>query len=87
MSLARLGPKSGSRHVRLIVAWTGQQGPVLHKGDNAFHIASCPAEGGPVETGGGGFRPQKAEKPYDSRVIGTFDRKTFQITKSLQRLR
>ena len=46
MSLAGHGPKSGSRHVCLIITETRQQGPVLYKGDNG---AARPPEGGPAE--------------------------------------
>ena len=49
MSLAGHRPKSGSRHVCLIIAKTGQRGPVLYKVDN--DAAGTP-EGGPA------LRPQ-----------------------------
>ena len=49
MSLADFEPKSGSRHVCQLIALTGQQGPVLYKGDN---VAAGPPESGPAETGG-----------------------------------
>ena len=48
MSLAGHGPKSGSRHVCLIIAWTEQQGLVLYKGVND---AAYPPEGGLAEPG------------------------------------
>ena len=51
MILAAHGPNSGSRHICLIIASTGQQGPVLCKGVND---AAHPPEGGPAEA----FRPQ-----------------------------
>ena len=50
MSQAGHGPKSGSRHVCLIIAQTGQQGPVLYKGDKCVSDATSPPEGGPVES-------------------------------------
>ena len=52
MSLAGHGPKSGSRHVCLIIAYTGQQGPVLYKGDKGVNVAAPPAEGDSAEAGG-----------------------------------
>ena len=51
MSLTGLGPKPGSRHKCLIIAWTGQQGPVLYKMDKAVSVAAGPPEGGPAKTG------------------------------------
>ena len=52
MSLAGQGPKSGSKHVCLIIASTGQQGPVLYKGDKDVIDAAHPPESGPAEIGG-----------------------------------
>ena len=52
MSLAGLGPKSGSRYIwprNKIIAWTELQGPVLYKGVND---AARPPEVGPAEAGG-----------------------------------
>ena len=36
----------------LIIAQTGQQGPVLFKGDKGINDAAHPSEGGPAEAGG-----------------------------------
>ena len=49
MRLVGLGPKSGARHVCLVTAQTGQQGPVLYKGDKSVNVAARPPEGGPSE--------------------------------------
>ena len=38
MSQAGLGPKSGSRHVCLIIALTGQLSPALYKGDKGMEV-------------------------------------------------
>ena len=46
MSLAGLEPKSGSRHMCLIIAWTGQQVPVLCKGVKGVNDAARLPEGG-----------------------------------------
>ena len=47
MSLAGHGPKSGARHVCLIIALTGQQGPVLYKENKGVNDAARQTEGGP----------------------------------------
>ena len=52
MGLAGLGPKSGSRHICLIIAEAGKQGPVLYKGGKGVNVAAHPPEGGPAEVGG-----------------------------------
>ena len=52
MSLVGLEPKSGSKHVCLLIAQTGQQGPVLYKGDKGVNVAARQHEGGPAEAGG-----------------------------------
>ena len=49
MSLDGLGLKSGSRNLCLIIAWTGQQGPVLYKGDKGVNVAARPLEGSPAK--------------------------------------
>ena len=49
MSLAGHGPKSRSRHVCLIIASNGRQGPVLYKGDKD---TAHPLKGGLAEAGG-----------------------------------
>ena len=46
MSLAELGPKSGSRHICLIIAYPGQQGPVQYKGDKCVNVEVPPPEVG-----------------------------------------
>ena len=46
MSLAGLGPKTGSRHVCLIITETGQKGPVLYKEDKGVNVAARPTEAG-----------------------------------------
>ena len=51
MSLAGHGPKSESRHICLIIALIGQQGPVLYKGDKGVNDAARPPECGPAEAG------------------------------------
>ena len=51
MSLAGHGPKSGSSHISLIMAWTGQQGLVQYKEDKAFNVVFRQPEGGPAEAG------------------------------------
>ena len=51
MSLAGLGPKSGSRYVCLIIAETGQQGLMLYKGDTGVNVAARQPEDGPTEVG------------------------------------
>ena len=57
MSLAGHGPKSGSRHVYLIMIKTGQQG---------VNDAARPPEGGPTEAGG--FQPQVCHGAIDRLV-------------------
>ena len=52
MNLAGHGPKYVSKHVCLIITWTGQQGPVLYKGDEGVSDAARPPEGDPTEVGG-----------------------------------
>ena len=52
MCLAGLGPKSGSRYICLIIAWTGQKGPVQYKGVKDVNDAARPLEGGPANVGG-----------------------------------
>ena len=52
MILAEHGPKSGSKHVCLIIAKTGQQGPVLYKGDKGVNDAGRSPEGGPIKARG-----------------------------------
>ena len=52
MSLAGLGLKSGSKHVCLIIAKTGLQGPVLYQGDKGVNVAARTLEGGSAEAGG-----------------------------------
>ena len=52
MSQAGHGPKSVSRHVCLIIAWTEQQGPVQYKGDKGVNDAARSPEGGPTEAKG-----------------------------------
>ena len=42
MILAGLGPKSGFRHVCLIIGWTGQQSPVQYKSDKGVNDAARP---------------------------------------------
>ena len=49
MNLPGHGPKSGSKHVCLIVALTGPWGQVLYKGDKGVNDAVCPPEGGSAE--------------------------------------
>ena len=51
MSLAGLGPKFVSRHVCLIIAWTGQQGPVLYNGAKDVNDEAHPPESEPAEAG------------------------------------
>ena len=52
MSQGGLGPKSGSRHVSLVIASTGQQGLLLYKGAKGVNDAAHSPEGGPAEAGG-----------------------------------
>ena len=53
MSLAGLGPKSESKYICLIIAYTGRQDAVLYRGgDKGDNDADCPPEGGPLETEG-----------------------------------
>ena len=35
-------PKSRSKHVCLLIAYTGQQGPVLYKGEKGVNVAAGP---------------------------------------------
>ena len=56
MSLADHGPKYGSRHVCLIIAQTGQQGPERYEGDKGVCDAAHLPEGGPAKAGA--FRRQ-----------------------------
>ena len=49
MSLAGHGPKHGLWHLCLIIAETGQQCPVLYKGDKCVNEAAHPPEGGTAE--------------------------------------
>ena len=51
MSQTDLGPKSGSRHVCLVIAKTGPQGQVLYKGAKGVNNAAHWPEGSPAETG------------------------------------
>ena len=51
MNLSVLGPKSWSRHVCLIIALTGQQGPVLYKGNKGVNDAAHSPEGCPPTYG------------------------------------
>ena len=49
MSQAGYGFKHRSRHGCLLIAKTGQQGPVQYKGDTGVNLAARPPEGGPAE--------------------------------------
>ena len=51
MSLAGLRPKSGSWHVYLIIASTGQQGLVLYKGDKGVNVAARTLEDDSAKAG------------------------------------
>ena len=42
----------GSKHVYLIIAQTGLQGPVLYKGDKGVTDAACQPESSLAEVGG-----------------------------------